>query len=516
MHSKGKNSKVHVKNERFYNGFDKYTAERSVDKHVGDRITDEDARLIREYIAEKEAVSHITSVWARKLATSLTGMRRFITVPYSEMSTEDVIKGIAACKAGRSEKYKRLKGNYADVHGNAVRELGGDWILAADGVKVKPLAGGWQEAYDAGPLAPASVKDFIKITKAFISWLNEAKRDKEHQINEKRLKGAASGIEGADDTPFDPEDLLTREEIVAMVDNSLTVRDKAFIMTLFESCARVGELGRMTWEDLDFVSPDYIGGMVWDSKAKCERYPSFVDAMPYLLALRTSAGERATGENFVFTDDNGEPLTHKACQKILVRAAERAIEKCPSLAGKPYHRAHLIRHSSATVLVNEGKMRIEDLCLLLWGKTHSPMVEIYVNRSRMDAYKAQLKTKGVKGVDEKAVAREPWLCPICKKQNGADVRFCPKCGRPAAVDDDMRDNPMITIRLSDLEQHVSEAVALALDKDEKHDQLIAKPGSWNDSEGDGGAATPVNRTSPGGSGGAAATVPRKKARSDLS
>ncbi len=433
MHSMGKNSKVHVKNDRFYKGHDAYTAEKSVDKHVGDRITDEDAALIREYIAEKEAVSHITSVRARKLATSLTGMRRFIAVPYDEMTTEDVIRGIAACKIGRGEKYKRCKGDFSTVHGEAVKELGGKWLLAGDGVKVKPLPGGWQEAYDAGPLAPASVKDFIKITKAFISWLNEAKRDDKHQINMKRLKGAANGIEGADETPFEPEDLLTREEVLAMAEESLTVRDKAFIMTLFESHARVGELGRMTWDDLDFTSQDYIGGELWDSKAKLYRYPSFVDSMPYLVALRTSTGDTATGENFVFTDDDGEPLTHKACQKILIRAAKRAIKERPdiasTLAGKPYHRAHIFRHSSATISVNEGNMRIEDLCMLLWGKTYSPMVEIYVNRSKMDAYKAQLKAKGLDGVETVAAVREPWRCPVCKTQNGSDVKFCPKCGR---------------------------------------------------------------------------------------
>lgn len=212
----------------------------------------------------------------------------------------------------------------------------------------------------AGQLSPNSVVDYIKITKQFIGWLNEARRSKDNPINVSRLKGAARGIEGAGQTPFDPEDLLSQEEIKAMITAANTIRNKCFIAVLFEAHARVGEIGRMVWGDLDFSNPDYISGQVRDSKAKKWRYPAFVDSQDMLIALRNSyAYGTPEGNAFVFLESDGTPITYTAAKKMLIRAAEKAMKVVPSLENKPYWRTHVLRHSSGILSIDNG-MRTED------------------------------------------------------------------------------------------------------------------------------------------------------------
>ena len=49
-----------------------------------------------------------------------------------------------------------------------------------------------------------------------------------------------------------PSDLLTEKEVKRIVDAAYSPRDKAFIITLYESGARIGEVGSMHLSDVTF------------------------------------------------------------------------------------------------------------------------------------------------------------------------------------------------------------------------------------------------------------------------
>ncbi len=391
---------THVLNERFYNGQDKYDAEVTINKHIGNRITKEDAALIRAYIAEKQTVAHIGEARSRKIAVHLVGMRRFIKASYDKMNTDDVIAGISALKSGHAERFKRVKGT-------------------KDETKI----------YDGGPFAPNTIRDYIKILKGFISWLNDTKRGKRNQIDERRLKHAQK-IEGAGRTPYKPEDLFTRDEINALVLAARTLRDKCFINLLFETAARPGEIGRLVWGDLNFTPTDYVECQLWDTKKKGYRYPTIVESRGLLAAWRNDYKGNAEGDNFVFIEDNGMPLTRTACVRIIERAAEKAGKTMPSILTKPYWKTYNMRHSGATDMVNSG-LRTEDLCEVMWGNPNSAQVSTYVNRSKDKVREATLKLRGIKKPEaESEDDNKPIRCPKCREVNPPRKKFCGNCGRP--------------------------------------------------------------------------------------
>ncbi len=49
-----------------------------------------------------------------------------------------------------------------------------------------------------------------------------------------------------------PGDLVSEEEVKMLVDSAVSVRDKAFIITLYESGARIGEVGMVRIKDVVF------------------------------------------------------------------------------------------------------------------------------------------------------------------------------------------------------------------------------------------------------------------------
>ena len=49
-----------------------------------------------------------------------------------------------------------------------------------------------------------------------------------------------------------PEELLSENDIKRLVDSAVSIRDKAFIISLYESGARIGELGEMHCNDVVF------------------------------------------------------------------------------------------------------------------------------------------------------------------------------------------------------------------------------------------------------------------------
>jgi len=49
-----------------------------------------------------------------------------------------------------------------------------------------------------------------------------------------------------------PEELLSEDDIKRLVDSAVSIRDKAFIISLYESGARIGELGEMHCNDVVF------------------------------------------------------------------------------------------------------------------------------------------------------------------------------------------------------------------------------------------------------------------------
>ena len=75
------------------------------------RLIVDDQRLIESFIAEREATRHIGQHRVLKMRYDLISWRRFIPVPFREMTLGDLYTGLNAMKTGTSNRGTPFKQN---------------------------------------------------------------------------------------------------------------------------------------------------------------------------------------------------------------------------------------------------------------------------------------------------------------------------------------------------------------------------------------------------------------------
>lgn len=227
-----------------------------------------------------------------------------------------------------------------------------------------------------------------------------------------------------------PEELLTEEEILKMIEAVDHQRDKALISTLYESGCRIGELLTLR---LKHVKLDQYGAQVILSGKTGMRRVRLWLSCPYLISwmnihplkdnpdspLWTELGRRKKAEKDKITYER-KHIGYRAAVKVLQRAAQKAGVK------KRIH-PHLFRHTRATYL---AKHLTEAQMKEVFGWTQgSEMASIYVHLSGRDVDDALLKVYGVKKDEQKMDESilKPKECPRCGFVNAKTAKFCSKC-----------------------------------------------------------------------------------------
>lgn len=215
-----------------------------------------------------------------------------------------------------------------------------------------------------------------------------------------------------------PEDLLTREEIRALIDAAISNRDKALISILADGGIRIGEALSLRVKDFH---PDRYGGFIEVTGKTGPRHVRLLNSVPRLSAWLEDHPAREDGEAPIFIQlgrDRGEPLKYAAARKAIREAAKRAGIK------KPVN-PHAFRHARATILAKrvpeaplEGHM----------GWVHgSKMAKTYVHLSGRDLDETVLGSSGIEIREEGAEEEVPTKCPRCDTWNDAGKKLCRKC-----------------------------------------------------------------------------------------
>ncbi|MDD1704869.1 MAG: integrase, partial [Methanoregula sp.] len=159
-------------------------------------ITTVDAAQIREFLAELRSCKNISAGRANKLTFTLITWRRFIG-PYTDNTIGDLYAAIPELRTAKSSREKPFKQN--------------------------------------------TIADFIAILKQFYLWMIENKYSPltESKIHKLRTPPKDTMTKVA-------ADLLTPDEITAMVRACTRTMDRALIMMLYEGGFRIGEIGTMT------------------------------------------------------------------------------------------------------------------------------------------------------------------------------------------------------------------------------------------------------------------------------
>jgi integrase/recombinase XerD len=149
-------------------------------------------------------------------------------------------------------------------------------------------------------------------------------------------------------------DYLEDDEIGAMLravsaNRPDYLRDRALLLTLFNTGARVQEVVDIRAADLQLDRPTFVRLRGKGRKERlCPLWPETVDSIRDLL--RAMPGPDTLP---IFRNHRGEPLTRFGVRYLLRGYAERARKSAPTLSAKRVH-PHTCRHSAAVHLLRAG------------------------------------------------------------------------------------------------------------------------------------------------------------------
>jgi len=264
--------------------------------------------------------------------------------------------------------------------------------------------------------------DFKVVLKLFYKWLkgNDEEFPQEIKWLKPRLRNTAQKL---------PEELLTEDEVLRIARAANHPRDKAFVLVLYESGCRIGEMLSLKVKNVQF---DQYGAILRVTGKTGDRRVRIISSAPALTAWldlyeyskEPNAALWPPRSNRVYQSGiSAEPASFYAILRGL--ATKAGVNK------RVY--PHLFRHSRATFLASkltEAQMKEH------FGWTQSSeMAATYVHLSGRDVDNTLLALYHV--TDEngnKLVEKEPEIqaksCPRCKEKNSPISRFCYKCGNP--------------------------------------------------------------------------------------
>jgi site-specific recombinase XerD len=262
-----------------------------------------------------------------------------------------------------------------------------------------------------------------------------------------------------------PEQLLTTDDINALVKVCNNLRDRAIILCLYESGCRAGELFTRKIKHVQFDK--YGAVLLVDGKTGMRRVrliaskpalSAWLDLHPnrnnpdaplWVVGANASIEMhcKKCGYEWIGSDRTADPrcskcdgrkielgerrtrpnreLTYKGLYSLLKTLFARAGIK------KKFH-PHLFRHSRATELANkltEAQMKE------IFGWTQgSNMAATYVHLSGRDIDNALLKLHGLLEEEEQEDGFKAIKCPVCKFINLPKTKFCASCSTALSIE----------------------------------------------------------------------------------
>lgn len=247
-----------------------------------------------------------------------------------------------------------------------------------------------------------------------------------------------------------PEEILTEDEVKKLVDCATNLRDKAFILVLYESGCRIGEILSLRIRNVQF---DDYGAVLIVSGKTGDRRVRIIASAPKLAAWIENhplkENEAPLWVNLSVNNRN-EIFSYAASKAMLIETAKKA-----GIKKRIY--PHLFRHSRATFLANfltEAQLKQH----FGWVQS-SDMASTYVHLSGRDVDNTLLKLQGIKTESqEKESVLKTILCRRCEEKNSPTSKFCMRCGSPLDVNtalkfDELRAkaDKLITILIQDPE-----------------------------------------------------------------
>jgi site-specific recombinase XerD len=244
--------------------------------------------------------------------------------------------------------------------------------------------------------SPWTQADFRIAIKVFYKWLEAEKLGltiKEIEMQRKEpalITWFSSRVKKTSQKM--PEQLLTEEEILSLIKSAQNIRDKAFIATLYESGARISEIGTLKIKNLAFDQYGIKATLFGKTGSRTIR---LISATKYLTDWINQHPNKTEQESYVWTgQESKERLNYTSFSDILKIAKKRAGITKPI---NPHH----FRHSRATILAK--KLTEQQLKQYMGWASASEMASVYVHLSGRDSDEAILELYGLKEKTEVTV-----------------------------------------------------------------------------------------------------------------
>jgi integrase len=240
---------------------------------------------------------------------------------------------------------------------------------------------------------------------AQVKWIHP-KMERGHKISEGRL--------------------LTFEDVEKMADHTNNLRDRAFVLFLYESGARIGEVINIRIENF---KPDQYGAIVTIPEGKTgSRDIRIIASAPALnLWLERGHPDRDNKDSMLFcglwSKKKGKDIEYATFRYMLKDLAKKAGIK------KPVN-PHYFRHSRASDLAKKVKSPAI-LCQFMGWKQGSKEAATYVHLDSTD--KEILAINGIKREEQKQEEFKPIKCPRCGIFDSPGSKACPHCGIPLDI-----------------------------------------------------------------------------------
>ena len=282
------------------------------------------------------------------------------------------------------------------------------------------------------PLGNANKSDIIQLVadiSASTRWADWTKRDFKVFLRKyyKFLRGKDTEdvswikIKNSSKTLL-PDDVLTEDEIKAIAINARTIRDKAFILCLYESGTRVGEFLPLKMKNVAF---DEYGAVLRVSGKTGDRRIRIVASTPALKDWLDSHPYKNDPEAYLWVHERvrgrDRYLTYGLIRKMLKEASQKAdIHKSVN--------PHAFRHARATFMASTFTDR---QMKEFFGWRKSDTISTYTHLSGKSMDEAILKQHGItlNGSNGKPVISvKP--CERCGQPNDPASKLCGKCYLP--------------------------------------------------------------------------------------
>jgi integrase/recombinase XerD len=271
---------------------------------------------------------------------------------------------------------------------------------------------------------PATISTYKAIVKRFLGWVCCPDQFPRITVQPPVVAWMTVHLKKRDEKRLQRTELLTPQDIDALLQVCHNPRDKALMSILWETGGRISEIGNL---ELRHVTK-HEHGYILDVEGKTgRRSPLIISSAPQLAVWLS---------HHPFRDRPSAPLWvhyqyRKDCTPIDYDTIRTMLKRHFRRAGitKPFH-PHLFRHSRATFVLARGIMTDAQARRYFGWTSESTMIGRYAHLVDADAHNALLKENNLAPSTPTTTALATHQCQRCGTLNAPQAPHCMNCTLP--------------------------------------------------------------------------------------